>query len=383
MRVIAAPNAFKGCLSANQAAEAIKRGVLKACPQSDVICVPVADGGDGLLEVAVEALHGEICEVVVKGPRMVEQSSSFGWLAATRVAVIEMASASGLALLQEEEKDPVETSTFGTGQLIRAALDKGAEKIIVGLGGSATCDGGIGMAAALGYRFLDGNGVEVHPVGKSLNSIATIDNTLAHPRLSRVVFTGVCDVTNTLTGEEGASYVYSPQKGATVEQVEQLDAGLANLAEVIVHDLGMEVRHLRGGGAAGGLGAGLHCFVGAQLEKGIDVVIDLVDLKTKMQGADLIITGEGRIDHQTRFDKAPAGVAKVAQHNKIPCIAVCGSIGDGIEELYDMGICSVFSICPGPISLAEAMADGFTLLEDRVEQVMRTYSAAHLYSEKQ
>jgi len=381
MRVIAAPNAFKGCLSAGQAAEAIRRGVLKACPQSDVLCVPVADGGDGLLEVAVEALHGEICEVVVKGPRMVDHPSSFGWIATTRVAVIEMANASGLTLVQEGERDPAETSTLGTGQLIRAALDKGAEKIIVGLGGSATCDGGIGMAAALGYRFLDRNGAEIHPIGKSLQSIAAIDTTRVDSRLSRVVFQGVCDVTNPLTGKDGASYVYSPQKGATVEQVEQLDAGLANLAEVILRDMDMEVRHLQGGGAAGGLGAGLYCFVGALLEKGIDVVIDLVDLKTKIQGANLIITGEGQIDHQTRFDKAPAGVAKVAQHNKIPCIAVCGSVGDGIEELYDIGICSVFSICPGPISLAEAMADGFTLLEDRVEQVMRTYGAAHLYSE--
>lgn len=375
MRIVAAPNAFKGSLTAHEAAEAISRGVLLGCPDCEVVQVPVADGGDGLLEIATDALGGEICTVAVKGPNMQEVVSSFGWVKDSRVAVIEMASASGLALLPEKQRDPTRTTTFGTGELILAALDKGAQRIIVGLGGSATCDGGIGMATSLGYRFLDVHGTALPPVGKSLQHIASIDTSEIDQRLAQVVFEGVCDVINPLTGTNGASYVYSPQKGASVEQVRELDEGLSNLADVIKQKMGMEVRNMPGAGAAGGLGAGLHCFVSARLQKGIDLVLDLVELEKKIQGADLVITGEGQIDYQTRFDKAPAGVARLARRFKIPCIAVCGSVGEKINELYETGINSVFSICSGPHDLQEAMDNGSALLEKTAEQVIRTYLA--------
>lgn len=375
MLIVAAPNAFKGSLSAQEAAEAISRGVLRGCSDCKVVQVPVADGGDGLLEIATNALGGEICNVTVKGPRMQAITSSFGWVKDTGVAVIEMASASGLALLPEEKRDPTITSTFGTGELIQAALDKGAQRIIVGLGGSATCDGGIGMASSLGYRFLDAVGTELPPVGKSLQHIVSIDSSAIDPRVANVVFEGVCDVINPLAGKNGASYVYSPQKGASTEQVRELDEGLSNLADVIKHEMGMDVRDVPGAGAAGGLGAGLHCFLSARLKKGIDLVLDLVELEKKIQGADLVITGEGQIDFQTRFDKAPAGVARLAKQHGIPCIAVCGGIGEKIHELYEIGITSVFSICSKPQSLPEAMDNGAVLVEKTAEQVIRTYLA--------
>ncbi|WP_163335650.1 glycerate kinase [Desulfopila sp. IMCC35008] len=375
MRIVAAPNAFKGSLSAHEAAEAISRGVLRGFPDCEVIQVPVADGGDGLLEIATDALGGEVCDVTVKGPDMQEITSSFGWVRENRVAVIEMASASGLAILPEAKRDPTLTTTFGTGELILAALDKGAQRIIVGLGGSATCDGGIGMATSLGYRFLDEAGNALPPIGKSLQHIVSIDTSDIDQRLAQVVFDGVCDVTNPLTGENGASHVYSPQKGASAEQVLELDEGLSNLADVIKREMGMDIRDVPGAGAAGGLGAGLHCFLSARLEKGIDLVLDLVELEKKIQGADLVITGEGQIDFQTRFDKAPAGVARLANRYGIPCIAICGSIGEKIHELYETGIISVFSICSGPLSLQEAMDNGAELVEKTAEQVIRTYLA--------
>ncbi|GAB6191192.1 glycerate kinase [Desulfocastanea catecholica] len=375
MRIIAAPNAFKGSLRAMDAAMAMKKGILAAMPDCHVVCVPVADGGDGLTEVLVEALAGTLIETTVLGPRLEPLSSLFCLAEAKGVAVIEMAKASGLALLPKNEQDPTKTSTYGTGQLIRAALDKGARRIIVGLGGSATCDGGIGMASALGYIFLDNKGTALVPIGSSLRLIHTIDGGKVDKRLKTVVVEGVCDVTNPLIGPNGASHVYSSQKGASPEQIIELDAGLENLARVIDRDMGIDIRHMAGAGAAGGLGGGLHAFLGAELRKGIDLVIDIVKLKEKIRGADLVLTAEGRIDFQTKYDKAPAGVARAAQEAGVPCIAVCGGVGERIDELYDVGIDAVFSICTGPQTLESAMQDGFNLLSHAVEQVVRTFLA--------
>ncbi len=375
MRIIAAPNAFKGSLSAIDAAMAMKRGILAATPDCQVVCVPVADGGDGLTEVMAQALAGTLIETTVLGPRLEPLSSLFCLAEAKGVAVIEMARASGLALLPKNEQDPTKTSTYGTGQLILAALDKGVRRIIVGLGGSATCDGGIGMASALGYTFLDKEGKALVPIGSSLRLIHAIDRTEVDNRLGVVTVEGVCDVTNPLVGPNGASPVYSSQKGASPGQIKELDAGLENLAWVIDRDLGIDIRHMAGAGAAGGLGGGLHAFLGAELRKGIDLVIDLVNLKEKIRGADLVLTAEGRIDFQTKYDKAPAGVARAAQEAGVPCIAVCGSVGERIDELYENGINAVFSICPGPQTLDSAMQDGFNLLSHAVEQVVRTFLA--------
>jgi glycerate kinase len=375
MRIVAAPNAFKGSMNAVQAAEAMKKGILAVIPQCDVTCVPVADGGDGLTEVMLAGLSGTRVEAMVSGPRMEPLSAPFCMVPSRKLAVVEMAKASGLALLPKARHDPTRTTTYGTGELIRAAMDNGATRIIVGIGGSATCDGGIGMAAALGYRFLDETGTPVEPVGGSLGAIASIDRRNVDPRLDGMSLAVACDVTNPLTGDDGASVVYSPQKGATPEQVLRLDAGLANLARIIRMDLGVAIANMPGAGAAGGLGGGLHAFVGAELKPGIDLVIDVVRLKDAIAGADLVLTAEGRIDRQTRFNKAPAGVARTAKAARVPCIAICGGIGDGIEMLYDIGIDAVFSICGGPQSLAEAMQDADNLLARQTEQVIRTFLA--------
>lgn len=375
MRIIAAPNAFKESLSAVDAALAMKKGILRAMPGCHVVCVPVADGGDGLTEVMAEALSGTLIEMKVLGPRLKPLSSLFCLAEAQGVAVIEMARASGLALLPKKQQDPTKTSTYGTGQLIQAALDRGMRRIIVGLGGSATCDGGIGMASALGYTFLDREGKALVPIGSSLRLIHTIDGSKADSRLAAVVVEGVCDVTNPLIGPNGASPVYSAQKGASPEQIKELDAGLENLARVIDRKMGIDIRYMPGAGAAGGLGGGLHAFLGAELRKGIDLVIDLVNLKEKIRGADLVLTAEGRIDFQTKYDKAPVGVARAAQEAGVPCIAVCGGVGERIDELYDSGINAVFSICTGPQTLESAMQDGFNLLSHAVEQVVRTFLA--------
>jgi glycerate kinase len=329
LRVVAAPNAFKGSLDATQAAEAMKAGILNACPGADVICVPVADGGDGLTDVMVAGLGGRLVSQRVAGPRMEPIEAPFCLDASGRLAVVEMARASGLALLPKAQQDPTQTTTYGTGELIRAALDQGATQLIVGIGGSATCDGGIGMASALGYRFLNRSGLPVEPVGEALNAIAHIDRQGVDERLCGITVSAACDVTNPLIGPTGASAVFSPQKGATPEQVERLDEGLANLARVIQADLGLDIADMPGAGAAGGLGGGLHAFLGAELKSGIDLVMDVVGLEKSLVGADLVLTAEGQIDAQTRFDKAPAGVARLARRAGIPCIALAGSIGQG------------------------------------------------------
>jgi glycerate kinase len=375
MRIIVAPNAFKGSLTAVDAAMAMRKGILAVIPDCHVVCVPVADGGDGLTEVMAQALSGTLIEMTVLGPRLDPLPSLFCLAEAQGVAVIEMARASGLALLPRSRQDPTKTSTYGTGQLLRAALDKGVRRLIVGLGGSATCDGGIGMASALGYTFLDKEGAELVPIGSSLRLIHAIDRSTVDNRLGAVVVEGVCDVTNPLIGPHGASFVYSSQKGASPEQIKELDAGLENLSRVIDREMGIDIRYMPGAGAAGGLGGGLHAFLGAELRKGIDLVIDIVNLKEKIRGADLVLTAEGRIDFQTKYDKAPAGVARAAQEAGVPCIAVCGGVGERIDELYESGISAVFSICTGPQSLESAMQGGFDLLSHTVEQVVRTFLA--------
>jgi glycerate kinase len=375
MKIVMAPNAFKGSLTAVEAAQAMKRGALKVLPEADIVTVPVADGGDGLAEVMLAALGGESRMVSVQGPRGRGVEASFCYVPQLKLAAIEMALASGLALLPESERDPSQTTTYGTGELIAAALDLDVEHIIVGIGGSATNDGGIGMAAALGIRFLDDDGQVVDPVGGNLGNIRRIDRGGLDPRTANASFEVICDVDNPLHGPDGAAYVYGPQKGATAEQVQQLDAGLANLAQVIEHDLGMDVRHLPGAGAAGGLGAGLKAFLHAELRRGVDVVLEVVELSEKLRGADLVFTAEGQIDFQTAYGKAPAGVAQKARARGIPCIALAGSVGERIDELHKVGINAVFSLCPGPISLEKAMDQGADLLVEATQQALRCFLA--------
>ena len=375
MKIVIAPNALKGCLTAAQAAEALARGVARASPDSAIVQVPVADGGDGLAEVLVDALHGVERTVVVTGPLGDQVSASFCYAPARQLAAIEMATASGLALLAKDRLNPLLTTTLGTGELIKAALDLEVSHLIVGIGGSATNDGGVGMAAALGARFLDRNGQPVEPVGGALATIQRIDLSDLDPRLAGMRIEVICDVDNPLLGERGAAQVYSPQKGATPEQVRSLDAGLAHLAAVIERDLGLDVRDLPGAGAAGGLGAGLKAFLKADLRRGVDLVLDLVGLNEQLRGADLVLTAEGQIDFQTTFSKAPAGVAERARAHGVPCIAIAGSIGSGLTALHELGIDAVFSLCPGPVSLEQALAAGGDYLAAVAEQAVRAFLA--------
>jgi glycerate kinase len=373
--ILIAPNAFKGCLTAVDAARAMAAGVGRALPTAHIVIVPVADGGDGLVDVAREALGGTLCTRSITGPLFEQREASFCHVASERFAAIEMALASGLALVPADRRDPETTTTRGTGELIQAALDLGCTRIGVGIGGSATTDGGIGMAEALGVRFLDATGNDVPPTGDGLARIDRIETAGLDPRIRGIRIEAVCDVDNPLTGPKGAAAVYGPQKGATPEQVARLDAGLAHLATLIERDLGIRCRDLPGAGAAGGLGAGLHAFLGAELKRGVDLVLDLVGLDEKLDGADLVLTGEGQIDFQTAFGKAPAGGGSRALARGIPCVAIAGGVGTGIESLTRVGITAVFSLCARPMSLDEAMADAAPLLEQAAEQVVRLYAA--------
>ncbi|MDD2236513.1 MAG: glycerate kinase [Kiritimatiellae bacterium] len=371
MKIILAPNAFKDSLTALEAAQAMQTGILRVLPDAETVLVPVADGGDGLLEVMRGALAGHSTTVTVSNPLGDLVEAPFSFFPDTRIAAVEMALASGLALLAPEKRDVMKTTTLGTGELIRAALDQGATRIYVGIGGSATNDGGVGMATALGIDFLDAQGKKVPPTGENLINIERINPQNIDPRIRKVQIDVVCDVDNPLLGVRGASRVYAPQKGASPEQVELLEVGLSHLADVIERDLGIDVRLLSGGGAAGGLGAGLVAFLGAKLNAGIDLVLELVELNKKMQGASLVLTAEGQMDEQTVNAKAPAGVAQMAQANGIPCLAFCGGVKGDPGVLRKIGIQAVFSICPAPVPLAVAMEHAAEFLADSTEQVFR------------
>ena len=375
MKIVLAPNAFKGSLTATEAAIAMEAGIRKILPRAEVVLVPVADGGDGLMAVAVEALNGEIRTLKVRGPRERNLEADYGYVKSRDLVIVEMALASGLALLPEELQDPTLTTTYGTGELIKAGLDLGVSQISVGIGGSATTDGGIGMAQALGVRFLDKNGRELPGIGESLASITRIDISGLDPRIKETTIKAVCDVDNPLYGPSGSAFVYGSQKGANRKQVQALDDGLRNLARRIKTDLGMDVGDMPGAGAAGGLGAGLHSFLGAQLCKGIDLIFDLIGLDKKLSGADLVLTGEGQIDFQTVFGKAPGGVGTAAKAQGIPCFAIAGSIGKDLGNLHESGINAVFSLCPGPMSLEESMKFAKENITRVTEQAMRAFIA--------
>ena len=375
MKILIAPNALKGSCTASAAARAIARGLRRVEPAAELIEIPVADGGDGLADLVTHALGAERVAVNVSGPRFTPVEAAFAWLPERRTAMIEMALASGLALLPEASRDAMATTTKGTGELMVAALDRGAEVLVVGLGGSATNDGGIGMAAALGYRFLGAGGLPVTPVGGQLEEIIRIDASQVDPRLGRVRIEAMCDVDNPLTGPKGAACIYGPQKGASPEQVAMLDAGLGHLADLIERDLGRQVRDALGAGAAGGLGAGLMAFCNASLESGAELVLELVGFDRHLDGADLVLTAEGQIDGQTRFGKAPGSVGAHARRRGVPCVAIAGGLGEDLDRLHETGIDAVVSLCSGPMSLAEAQARSEELLANAAEQVLRIFLA--------
>lgn len=376
MKVLVAPDGFKGSIDGYQAAEAIRQGLGRVSTAIEVDCLPVTDGGDGLVDILVQALGGNIVEVAVADPLGRLMQAGLGHIEATGTGIVEMARASGLVLVEESCRNPLYTTTLGTGQLIIECLERGVKHLIIGLGGSATCDGGIGVGQALGYRFLDRDGKELEPVGASLGRIAAIDSTAVDQRIFELEVEAVCDVANPLTGPRGASPVYSPQKGAGPSEVAQLNAGLANLAAVIRKEMGIDVEQVAGAGAAGGLGAGVIAFLGGKLRPGIELVLDLLDFDSRLEGVDLVITGEGRIDYQTGFDKAPAGVAAAARRAGIPCVALAGGVEDCRGELHRIGFDAVFSICRHPMSLEQAMANTPELLALAAEQVIRLFLAA-------
>ena len=381
MRIVVAPDKFKGSLTAVDAADAMTRGALAALPSAEVERVPMADGGEGIVDALVGATGGSYREAEVTGPLGEPVRARFGMLGDGQTAVIEMAAASGLALVPAEARNPLRTTTRGTGELLLAARDAGARRVIVGIGGSATNDGGAGMAQALGHRLLDAEGAEVGPGGGALARLERIERDERTAALEDLEIAVACDVTNPLCGPEGASAVYGPQKGASPEMVAELDRNLARLATIIERDLGRSVAEIPGAGAAGGLGAGLVAFAGGKLESGVDLVLGAVRLADRLRAADLCLTGEGALDAQSAFGKTIAGVARLANSMGVPTFALAGSIGEGAEQTLAHGLDAYFSICPGPLALEEAIANASRLLENAAEQAVRAFLAGRARGE--
>jgi len=376
MKIVIAPDSFKGSVSAKDAALSIKNGIIKVYKDIDIVCIPMADGGEGTVQPMVDATGGKIIYTKVHGPMFREVDAFYGILGDGRTAVIEMAAASGLPLVSDDEKDPMNASTYGTGELIKHALDNGCERIIMGVGGSATNDGGQGMAKALGVSFLDKQGNDIGYGGGSLDKLYSIDVSGMDERINNCEVILACDVENPLCGPTGATYIFGPQKGAKDGVLEILDKNLEHYADVIKSTLDVDIKDYPGAGAAGGLGGGALAFLNAKMRKGVEIVIDMVELDGYVKDADLVITGEGMMDFQTQFGKTPFGVAKTAKKYDVPVIALVGKIGKGADALYDLGIDSIFSIVDGPMSLEDAMANGGKLLEDAAERVMRLYRIA-------
>lgn len=373
MKIVVCPDSFKESLSSVEAADAIAHGleIESGIEPIEVVKLPLADGGEGTVDALVRATGGEIRRVRVHDPLMREIDSFFGILGDGKTAVVEMAAASGLHLLSESERNPLITTTYGTGELISEALRTGVEKIIIGIGGSATNDVGAGAMTALGVRFLDANGKELPPGGAALANLHRVDISSFDFPLDRITVEVACDVANPLTGPEGASAVFGPQKGATLAMVERLDKALAHFAEVIRRDLGQDISELSGAGAAGGLGGGLAAFLRAKLRSGIDMVLDAVHFDEAIAGANLVITGEGRVDEQTAYGKTIGGVLRRASRAGVPVVALAGSYSGDLRALYDAGLAAVFSIAPGPVSIQYAMEHAAELLVNTSANVAR------------
>ena len=376
MRILLAPQEFKGSLSANQVVEAMVDGVDRVRPEATIDRVPLADGGPGTVEAVVAAVDGRYSVARVEGPLGTPVDARWGRIADGTSAVIEMASASGLLLLDADQLDPRRAGTFGTGELIRAALDAGVQRILIGLGGSATNDGGAGMATALGARFLDDDGDVLPPGGGALARLARIDTHALDPRLANVDVVVLADVSNPLLGPDGASAIYGPQKGADAAAATELDRALRNYADIVARDLDVEITTIRGGGAAGGLGAGLVAFAGARIVPGIEYVAEAVDLRQRLAAADLSITGEGRLDRQSTFGKTVAGVAGLSLDVGTPCLAVGGSV-DAPEVVRTIpGVVDLEAAAPPDLALAEAMANAGPLVADATARLLRRYLAS-------
>lgn len=371
MKIVIAPQDFKGSISAQKVAEAIASGIRRVLPDAETVMVPLSDGGDGIVDALVYSTGGKTMTTKATGPLGKKVMAKWGILGDGVTGVVEMSKASGITLVPRGKLNPLMATTYGTGELIRAALDVGCHKLIIGIGGSATNDGGAGMAQALGVKFLDNKGQELPWGGAALANLGRVDISRLEPRLAGCQVIAACDVTNPLCGEQGASMIYGPQKGATQEMCRELDAALSHYAEVIKRDLGVDVKDMPGTGAAGGLGAGLVAFLGAQLRSGTEIVSEAVGLDNYLRGASLVFTGEGRIDRQTLFGKTISSVAGKAKKFKIPVVAIVGEIAGDSREFSNHGIDAVLSITPGPISLREAMVKAEKLTADAAERALR------------
>lgn len=374
MKIVIAPDSFKESVSAKEAALAIRKGVLQAMPDAECIIVPMADGGEGTVQALTEGSQGEMIRTKVHGPMMTLVDAFWGKMGDQKTAVIEMAAASGLALVPREHRDPMHSSTYGTGELIIEALEAGCKHIIMGIGGSATNDAGAGMLQALGYRLLDASGNDLPKGGAALSELDRIDASHRHPLLNSATFEVACDVDNPLCGVRGASAVYGPQKGATPYMVSRLDEALEHFASIIKSYNGKDILNVPGAGAAGGIGAGLMAFLDAKLNKGVEIVIRSSGLEKFIAQADLVITGEGKMDEQTQYGKTPFGVSQLALRYGVPCIGVCGMLGKGADILYQKGFSSLFCIADGPMSLEDSMKNASDLLSRTTCNIMRTYN---------
>ena len=374
MKFVLAPDSFKESLTAKEVADAMEVGIKKIFKDAECVKVPMADGGEGTVQSLVDATDGKIYEVVVTGPLGNKVNAKYGILGDGQTAVIEMAEASGIHYVKKEDRNPLITTTFGTGELIKSALDKGVKKIIIGIGGSATNDGGAGMLQALGAKLLDKDNKEIPFGGGGLSELVKINLDDFDKRIKEVEIEVACDVSNTLTGKEGASAVFGPQKGATEEFIKILDENLHHYADIVNKTIGKDMENQKGSGAAGGLGFALLAFCDGKLNRGIDIVIKYADLSEKMKGASYVITGEGSIDSQTKFGKTPFGVSQVAKQYDIPVIGIAGNVGEGIDELYDLGFDSILSIMPGVMTLDKALSNAKENIENTLENVARLLS---------
>lgn len=371
MKIVIAPDSFKESMTAEECCNFIKKGLCKILPEVKYVTVPMADGGEGTASALVSSTNGEFFFELVLNPLGKEIISSFGILGDKKTAIIEMAAASGLELIPSSERNPMITTTYGTGQLIKAALEKNVSTILIGLGGSATNDGGAGMIQALGGKLLDKDNQEIGFGGKELAKLKKIDLSGLDKRLKNTKIVVACDVENPLTGINGASYTFGKQKGATDEMIKILDKNLLHFSKIIKEQLNINVDNISGAGAAGGLGAGLVGFLSAELKKGIDLVIEYSNLESKLKDADFIITGEGSIDEQTRFGKTPFGIAKLGKKYNVPVIALAGNIGKNIDILYDYGFTSIFPILTKTESLDSALKNGGYNIEVVSENIGR------------
>lgn len=373
MKIVIAPDSFKGSLTAQEAVRAITAGILRALPEAECVGVPMADGGEGTVRSLVDATGGRIVRVPVTDPLGRPTNAEYGILGDGRTAVIEMAAASGIQYVDETTRNPLTTTTYGTGELVKNALEHGVDDIIVGLGGSATNDGGAGMAQALGIRFLDADGVPLPFGGAALAGLSAVDASGLDPRLADVRIRLASDVTNPLVGARGASAVFGPQKGATPDMVERLDDALAHYAAVIREQLGREIESVPGSGAAGGLGAGFLAFTEASMQSGVELVIEATGLMALAEGADYCFTGEGCIDSQTRYGKTPMGVARAVKQASPNCtvVALAGCVGTGADRLHDSGIDAIFGITPGVCTMRDAVDHAADNLSRTAENVAR------------